>query len=145
MYHALLVGQHSRPVKLIGPQLGKKFPAMFRNQRIKTILTSARNVFPPCMDGSSPEVDEAGPIHHTFQIQFRITFPSMSQLLVQWVGSPGRRYNHGQYNTSQLQVRIFANCYTANTFLFFDSLKRELLPAVNGVRNQYTSCVVEKN
>jgi hypothetical protein len=50
-----------------------------------------------------------------------------------------------QHNTSQLQVRIFSYCWTANTLLFSDnSLKQELLPVMEGVGNQCTSLLVEK-
>lgn len=94
IFHALLVGQHSSLVKLIGPHRGKKFPAMFGNQIFRTILTRGRHMYSSCMDGSCREAGESRPYppilpHKSSFIllhsSMHIILPFMSQLPVQWL------------------------------------------------------------
>jgi len=76
IFHALLVGQHTRPVKLIDPHRGEKFPAMFGNKIFWTILTSARHMYASCMDDSCREAGESRPYPPILPLRSNFTLPN---------------------------------------------------------------------
>jgi hypothetical protein len=76
IFHALLVGQLSSPVKLIGSSPRQEISRSVENQILGTILARVRHMLASCMNGSRREAGESRPYPPIVPLRSSFILPS---------------------------------------------------------------------
>jgi hypothetical protein len=110
IFHALLVGQLSRPVRLIGSSPRQEISRGVVKQILGTILARVRHRLASCMNGSC-EAGESRPYPPIVPLRSSFISPAHPCHLpvhgyqVPFLKWPGQSHNsHVQYNTPHLEV-----------------------------------------